>query len=222
MKFLKYDKVYSKYYYVVSLILATAIRRGEACGITWNDIDLAGRVIDINHQLCYHEVEGKYKFEICSPKTESGIRRIPIYDMAYELLQEIEREVKPNNISLDGYTDFVFANSQNNNIIIPRQLSDSLESACKKYNKKETKLAQMQNREPQLLPMITSHILRHTACTRMAEAGVDLKVLQEIMGHKHIDTTMEIYNHVNLQRMSKESQKMNSLVTLDFTESMAV
>ena len=222
LKFLKYDKVYSKYFYIVSLILATAIRRGEACGLTWNDIDLDGRVMEINHQLCYHEVDGKYKFEICPPKTESGIRQIPIYDTAFELLGEIKREVKPNKVSLDGYTDFVFANSQNNNNIIPRQLSDSLESACKKYNKKENKLAQVQNREPQLLPIITSHILRHTACTRMAEAGVDLKVLQKIMGHKHIDTTMEIYNHVNLQRMNKESQKLNSLVTLDFTESLAV
>ena len=222
LKFLKYDKVYSKYFYVASLILATAIRCGEACGITWNDIDLDRQVIDINHQLRYHEVEGKYKFEICPPKTEAGIRKIPIYDMTYELLQEIKREVKTNNISLDGYSNFIFSNSKNDNAIIPRQLSDSLEGACKKYNKKETRLAQIQNREPQLLPIITSHILRHTACTRMAEAGVDLKVLQEIMGHKHIKTTMEIYNHVNSQRMNKEAQKLNCVMFLDFTEDVAV
>ena len=103
-----------------------------------------------------------------------------------------------------------------------RQLSDSLKAACEKYNKKEVKLAKEQNREPKMLPNITSHILRHTACTRMAEAGVDLKVIQAIMGHKRLDTTMNIYNHVNLQRLSQESHKMNSIVTLDFTEVSAM
>ena len=91
-----------------------------------------------------------------------------------------------------------------------------MEAACKKYNKKEIKLAEKEDREPQLLLNVTSHILRHTACTRMAEAGVDLKVIQGIMGHKHIDTTMDIYNHVNVQRMNHESKKMNSILTLDF------
>lgn len=217
MKFLKNDKVYSKYFYAVALILATAMRRGETLGITWNDIDLESRMIDINHQLCYHEVDGKYKFEICLPKTDSGIRQIPIYDTAYELLKEIKEETRLNNVTIDGHKNFLFVNTNRNNPIIPRQLSDSLEAACKKYNKKEIKLAEKEDREPQLLPNITSHILRHTACTRMAEAGVDLKVIQGIMGHKHIETTMEIYNHVNVQRMNQESKKMNNIVTLDFT-----
>lgn len=56
----------------------------------------------------------------------------------------------------------------------------------------------------------------------MAEAGVDLKVIQGIMGHKHIDTTMDIYNHVNVQRMNQESKKMNDIVTLDFTTAAVI
>ena len=223
VKFLKSDKVYSKYFYVVSLILATGMRRGETLGLTWNDVDFEKRTIYINHQLCYHKVDNKCIFQICPPKTESGVRTIPIYDTAYELLKKIKEETehKPS-VSVDGYKDFVFINSRGTNAIIPRQLSDSLEAACEKYNKREKELAEKENREVQLLPKISSHILRHTACTRMAEAGVDIKVIQKIMGHKHIDTTMDIYNHVNLQRINYETKKMNNIITLDFATEVVV
>lgn len=142
--------------------------------------------------------------------------------ISYELLKEIKEETILNNVIVEGCKDFLFVNTNRNKPIIPRQLSDSLEATCKKYNKKEIKLVEKENREPQLLPSITSHILRHTACTRMAEAGVDLKVIQGIMGHKHIDTTMDIYNHVNVQRMNQEAKKMNNIVTLDFTTAAVI
>lgn len=44
------------------------------------------------------------------------------------------------------------------------------------------------------VPNFTAHVLRHTYCTRMAENGCDIKVLQEIMGHKNIKITMQVYN----------------------------
>lgn len=47
--------------------------------------------------------------------------------------------------------------------------------------------------------------MRHTACTRMAECRMDVKVLQYIMGHAHIDVTMEVYNHIGeLTRIENE------------------
>ncbi|MDE7272598.1 MAG: tyrosine-type recombinase/integrase [Lachnospiraceae bacterium] len=53
--------------------------------------------------------------------------------------------------------------------------------------------------------------MRHTACTRIAESGMDIKVLQTVMGHKKVDVTMNIYNHADLNRMKKEFQKMESI-----------
>ena len=52
-----------------------------------------------------------------------------------------------------------------------------------------------------MLPHISSHILRHTACTRMAEAEVDVKILQNVMGYSDINTTMNIYNHIDFVRV---------------------
>ena len=57
------------------------------------------------------------------------------------------------------------------------------------------------------------HVMRHTACTRMAESRMDVKVLQYIMGHAHIDVTMEVYNHIGeLTRIENEIARLDSMV----------
>ena len=61
------------------------------------------------------------------------------------------------------------------------------------YNEEETKTAKKEKREPVLLPDFSCHQLRHTFCTRMCEQEVNIKALQDIMGHTDIRTTMEIY-----------------------------
>ncbi|MCB5433147.1 tyrosine-type recombinase/integrase [Blautia faecis] len=59
------------------------------------------------------------------------------------------------------------------------------------------------------VPYLTRpHILRHTACTRMAEAGMDPKILQGIMGHSDISMTMNVYNHGSIERMQNEMKKL--------------
>ena len=58
----------------------------------------------------------------------------------------------------------------------------------------------------------SAHVMRHTACTRMAECRMDVKVLQYIMGHAHIDVTMEVYNHIGeLTRIEKEIARLDSM-----------
>ncbi len=53
--------------------------------------------------------------------------------------------------------------------------------------------AARERREPELLPHFSCHYLRHTFCTRFCENETNLKVIQSVMGHKNIKTTMEIY-----------------------------
>lgn len=61
------------------------------------------------------------------------------------------------------------------------------------------------------VPYLTRpHILRHTACTRMAETDLDMKVVQYVMGHANISVTMEVYNHItDRSRIEKEIAKMD-------------
>lgn len=211
--FLRKDNVYSKYLPIVLLILETALRRGEVLGLTWNDIDLKNKIVRVDHQLHYYSVNGKYSLEVGTPKTKSGKRDVPLSENAVSCLQYIKKKEYFSSIGsgvrIGRYTGFIFLNQKKNNVIIPRQFSDALTAACKKYNKKELEAAEKEKREPELLPMITPHILRHTACTRLSERGVNIKVLQAVMGHKRANTTLNVYDHADLHRITKEFQNVN-------------
>ncbi len=79
---------------------------------------------------------------------------------------------------------------------------------------KETSKNNYIGRQPVLLPHISAHTFRHTGCTRMAEAGIDIKVLQRIMGHSDISITMDVYNHVNDDRIQNELEKLESMMAV--------
>ena len=76
------------------------------------------------------------------------------------------------------------------------------------YNKEETENAKKERRDPVLLPDFSCHHLRHTFCTRFCENETNLKVIQEIMGHKDIQTTMDIYAEATEE---KKQEVVNSL-----------
>ena len=58
------------------------------------------------------------------------------------------------------------------------------------------------------LPNITPHVFRHTFCTNMVNAGMDVKVLQYIMGHSEIDVTLNIYTHMNYDRAASQMLRL--------------
>ena len=67
-------------------------------------------------------------------------------------------------------------------------------------NKEEIKMASNEQREPELIPHFSAHNLRHTFCTRFCENETNLKIIQEIMGHADISTTMNIYNEATKEK----------------------
>ena len=73
-------------------------------------------------------------------------------------------------------------------------MNRAIHSAVDWYNEHEVAAAADEGREPFLLPEeITCHILRHTFCTRLCENESNIKVIQSLMGHRDITTTMNIY-----------------------------
>lgn len=67
------------------------------------------------------------------------------------------------------------------------------------HNEHELDLAEKEKREAQLLPPFSCHNLRHTYCTRLCEVETNIKLIQELMGHADIKTTMQIYAEVTQQ-----------------------
>ncbi len=66
--------------------------------------------------------------------------------------------------------------------------------------------AKNSHREAKRLPHISAHILRHAACTRLAESGLEPKVLQYIMKHANISITLEVYTHLDFSQIQKKME----------------
>lgn len=164
--------------------------------MTWKDIDFDNNVISINHNLIYRKKEsGECGFYITTPKTESGKRTIPMLaDVRKALKEEILRQFSEGRCKkeIDGYTDFVFYN-RFGGVHNPMAINRAIVRIYKAYNEEEVKNAEKEHRESVLIPHFSVHNLRHTFCTRFCENETNVKVIQEIMGHADISTTMNIY-----------------------------
>ncbi len=140
----------------------------------------------------YDRINGQMKYFVSTPKTESGVRKIPMTDQVYRAFVEQKKLNmmlgRCGDYELDGYRNFIFLNSNQRPY---KSFNYILYGIVRNYNREEQEQAKREKREPVLLPMISNHILRHTGCTRMAEAGMDVKVLQTIMGHSDPAVTMK-------------------------------
>lgn len=216
MEFVKQSNVYNTYYPMFTIMIGTGLRCGELIGLTWKDINIKAKTVNVDHQLIYKNLGDGCKFHISTPKTESGIRIIP---MTQEVAKAFEEQRKINfmlakdkSIEVDGYSGFVFT-AKSGRPLMPNGVNSVLYNIVDAYNKTEVERAKKEHRKAELLPKFSAHVMRHTACTRMAECRMDVKVLQYIMGHAHIDVTMEVYNHIGeLTRIENEIARLDNMV----------
>lgn len=215
--FLKDDLIYSRYYPLIMTCLATGARISEALGLTWDDIDFKNKLVSINHQTKYRKVNGKVQWTAGKTKWASNkkqnVRLIPVHDDILEILKKHKENTYsfskmsdfkvytvPSEKKLFDlkpyYSNFVFVNSEGK-LFTPNTINRTLDSIAIRYNKYKSSEAVM-------LPHFSSHVLRYTFATRNAENKMDCKVLQALMGHKNISTTMDIYNKVSEQRKIQE------------------
>lgn len=115
----------------------------------------------------------------------------------------MQRELS-TKITVDGFQDFVFLTPKGS-LYYPASIHAIMKQIVKFYNEAEKVESQKEKREPVFLPPVTPHVLRHTFCTRLCENEPNLKVIQEIMGHKNISITMDVYNDAT------EKQKKSAL-----------
>lgn len=182
-------------------LIDSMCRVSEFAGITWKDIDMKERVISINHQLQYKKYDGedsvKFRFAPTKGKNE---RYIPMTNRLYKILKEMKRDyfiTQRDNLAVDNVKGFVFF-SESGNLICTSTFRVELLRLLDSYNSMNPK---------NKIEYLTPHILRHTGCTRNAENGMDIKVLQYLMGHKSPTITNEVYNHVTEERAMEEMLK---------------
>ena len=216
LNFVKNNNFYSNSYSLIAFMLGTGCRIGETLGVTWNDINFEEKYISINHQIIYKKKDTSIVYFAAPTKTKKE-RKIPIKDDLIEILKSHRAESyfisKSSGFEVDGYKDFVFVNREGK-LRTPNTIVRTFHGIRNMYNKEETENALEEFREPNLLPSFTPHTLRHTFCTRNAENGMDVKVLQEIMGHANITVTMQVYNHATFERTQRVVEEIDSVLEL--------
>ena len=209
--YMKNSEMYSHWLPLFTAFLGTGCRVGELIGLRWEDIDTKNDTISINHNLIYRQNDdGVCEMHITTPKTEAGKRTIPmLQEVKHAFISERKRQMEQGirTCTIDGYTNFVFLNRENY-VHNPQTINRAIVRIYKAYNEEEEKNAKKEKREPVLIPHFSVHNLRHTFCTRFCENETNIKVIQEIMGHSDISTTMNIYAEAT------ESKKQESFKNL--------
>ena len=215
LDYLKKNPMYQHWYPIFSLMLGTGLRVGETTGLRWEDVDFENNIISINHTLVYynHNKGGCY-FGINTPKTRAGERTIPMIDSVREaLLQEKENQIMQGiecKVTVDGFTNFIFINRFGNvqhqgtlNKALRRIIRDCNQDILDNANNSQTEV---------LLPRFSCHILRHTFTTRLCESGINIKVIQSVLGHADISTTLDIYADVTKDLKNAEMLSFNDFI----------
>ena len=205
LELVKGDKKYAWMYDLIVILLNTGLRIGELLGLTIADIDMNKRVIHVDHQLRSF-YDGKMVQVITKTKTDSSIRMIPITPPVYESLCRViaRRPMNASTLSFDGYKNFLFF-TRSCTVRTPETIVYFMKVIRDTYN-------QTYPDDPIYL---SAHVLRHTFCTNLINAGVNIKHVQYLMGHKNVETSLNIYTHSHHDDiMDQITQSMNDSYAL--------
>lgn len=210
--FVSHSNTYKHWMPLFTVLLGTGVRIGEALGLCWEDCDFEQNIIEVKRNLV-HRVQdsGKMEIHITTPKTKAGVRIIPMFSEVKAALLQVRTKCMEdgfNTCVLDGYSGFVFQN-RFGDMLIPHVVNRAIDRIIRDANAEEVEHAKLEHREPVLLPHFSAHNLRHTFCTRLCENESNIKVIQEIMGHRDITTTMDVYNEATKEK------KMASFASLE-------
>lgn len=159
------------YYDDILVLLGTGLRVSELYGLTKADINFKVNCIHVRRQLC-RTAENPYFVKL--PKTKSGIRNIPMTPNVAKTLKGIIQKRKTPKVEMiiDGQSQFLFLDKDGK-----PKVAMHLENYMRLMQKKYVEL------NGKTLPNVTPHVLRHTFCTNLQQAGLDVKSLQYVPHH---------------------------------------
>jgi len=193
---------------MIALLLLTGMRRGEICGIQWDDIDMKNQVISIKRTIQYSPRLGKFEK---SPKTLSSVRVIKASDATISMLKIFKKWQNEEKLRLgdmwqsenrktaaEKKTKFdavgwVFT-TENGMPLLP----DTVTAKFKKFIIDNS------------LPTVSIKSLRHTSATLMIADGVDIRTVSQRLGHAQTSTTMNIYAHAIQSAQAKAAKSLDN------------
>ena len=179
---------------VIDMELCFGMRRGELLGLEWGDIDWNAHTIRVERT----RVIANNEVIVKPPKTPKSIRTLDVPDPLLQKLKKhkalcVERKLRLGANYIDS--DFIFVHPDGKPIY-PEYLTQKL-----------TKL-----QEKAGLPHCRFHDLRHLCASIMLLQNVNVKVAQQVLGHKDINTTLNIYSHVLPSSVKEATDKVSDFV----------
>lgn len=182
-----------KYENQILLALQTGMRRSEITGLKWKDIDFNDGLISIERKI---NKEDNGEFIVNEPKSDKSRRKIPLtIESKRTLLRQLAKKRAESKRGKVFNEDYVFVD-KNGEFVDPANYNNLLTFVC----------------DSKGIRHISMHGLRHTFATMCAKNGMKPKVLQEIIGHEDIKTTLNIYVHTDEEEIKSEMSKVWKVV----------
>lgn len=171
---------------MINMFLECGLRRGEAVGLQWGDIDAENLTLSISRNVTIDK-DAPNKFSVGETKTEESENEVPLTERMLRMLMDLKREQIAKYQAFLTPSAFIFCREDNPYIpLYPTEPTRFMRKFVTKYG----------------LPNLSPHDLRHTCATYALLGGADIKHTQRIMRHKDPGTTMLFYSAV-----TKEGQR---------------
>lgn len=205
----KHSHNYAQY----ALILETGLRTGEVIGLTWDVIDWGNHTLTVNKTMEFRHKQ--HEWRAGPPKTKKSYRTIPLTDTAYQILRDLYlgREYRKEAPELDKELTYIDRRTAKQAKLHMRDLvfinyRTGMPAKNSSYDTHLYKLCDKAGIEH-----FCMHALRHTYATRAIESGMQPKVLQKLLGHASIKTTMDRYVHVTDDSMFQAVRQFQNAQT---------
>lgn len=178
---------------IMLILLYLGLRRGEVCGLQWQDVDFHHGVLSIRRNVTYTPANG-----ICvgEPKTANGIRTLPMPESVAAILYQWHRE-QVNLYGVERMPDNAFVFNSDTDAYAP-QFPTNITSKVKRFMKQNG------------LPDCSPHDLRHTCGSLMLESGASVKMVQMFLGHEDPETTLRFYAGTNAESLRAASNVLSA------------
>jgi integrase len=184
----KGDRLYA----LITLLLGTGVRRGEALALHWEDVDLVAGVMRVRlslgrvgRQLVFDEVKNrKARFVSLPAPIVEVLRR-------HKAAMAAERLAAPIWQPWEGHEDLVFPSATGT----PQEPRNALRHFVGIAEKAE-------------LSQTTLHTLRHSTASALIISGTHMKVIQELLGHSSYSITADIYSHVAVEQQREAAEQL--------------